>query len=304
MISRDSGALGMQSEYSSKLQVLRELDSAIDFARGFLQLRIVLALGSRGPMTARDISVALGERHKAVLDAVRKLVSKNLIAKEPDGGVDLYKLSDTGAEFYRKLVDVLGFRDFHRVPRGERRMLVSDIAISITRYTHLADAIIALATSRNNTLSINDIADAMKLSLERAKTYIEMFSDRRSGVRLFKKIEKESKILRTIATLLKPLGIKMRTVVEMYRLTEEGLTVFYKQPYYMKYKKSLAAKLITKVFGSAHPRLVLKKMMVLVLLAALVGGGIAIATHSTVIAALTGSLSLAASLLYLGYRAI
>jgi predicted transcriptional regulator len=255
-------------------------------------------------MTARDISVALGERHKAVLDAVRKLVSKNLIAKEPDGGVDLYKLSDTGAEFYRKLVDVLGFRDFHRVPRGERRMLVSDIAISITRYTHLADAIIALATSRNNTLSINNIADAMKLSLERAKTYIEMFSDRRSGVRLFKKIEKESKILRTIATLLKPLGIKMRTVVEMYRLTEEGLTVFYKQPYYMKYKKSLAAKLITKVFGSAHPRLVLKKMMVLVLLAALVSGGIAIATHSTVIAALTGSLSLAASLLYLGYRAI
>jgi hypothetical protein len=72
----------------------------------------------------------------------------------------------------------------------------------------------------------------------------------------------------------------------------------------MKYKKSLAAKLITKVFGSAHPRLVLKKMMVLVLLAALVSGGIAIATHSTVIAALTGSLSLAASLLYLGYRAI
>ena len=299
-----SKAVGFQSEQFLRLQMLRELDSAIDFARGFLQLRIVLALGSRGPMTARDISTSLGERHKAVLDAVRKLITKNLIAKEPDGGIDTYKLSDAGVEFYRKLVEILGVREHYRVPKEERRMLLSDVAMSITKYTHLADAILALGTSRSNALTLSDIADAMKLSPERAKTYIEMFSDRRSGVKLFKKVEKELKMLKLIAALLKPFGIKMRTAVEMYRLTEEGLTVFYKQPYYLKYKKSLAAKIVTKVFGTAHPRLVLKRMTLVTLIAALISSAIALITHNTAAVALTGSLSVASSLLYLGYKAI
>uniref|UniRef100_A0A7J2U525 Uncharacterized protein n=1 Tax=Ignisphaera aggregans TaxID=334771 RepID=A0A7J2U525_9CREN len=303
-MSGDSRAYDVQSECFSRLQVLRELDSAIDFARGFLQLRIVLMLGSRGSMTARDISIALGERYKAVLDAVRKLVAKNLIVKEPDGGVDLYKLSDNGAEFYKKLAAFLGVKEFYRMPRGERKVLILDIATNITRYTHLADAIVALATSRSNTLSLNEIADAMKLSLERAKTYIEMFCSRRNGVRLFRKVEKESRLLRILALLLKPLGIKMKTTVEMYKLSEEGFTVFYKQPYYMKYKRSVAAKLMTKLFGSAHPRLVLKRMSVLVLLTALTCGVISLAIRSSIATALTGSLTLAASLLYLGYKAI
>jgi DNA-binding MarR family transcriptional regulator len=299
-----SKAVGFQSEQFLRLQMLRELDSAIDFARGFLQLRIVLALGSRGPMTARDISASLGERYKAVLDAVRKLITKNLIAKEPDGGIDTYKLSDAGVEFYRKLVEILGVREHYRVPKEERRMLLSDVAMSITKYTHLADAILALGTSRSNALTLSDIADAMKLSPERAKTYIEMFSDRRSGVKLFKKVEKELKMLKLIAALLKPFGIKMRTAVEMYRLTEEGLTVFYKQPYYLKYKKSLAAKIVTKVFGTAHPRLVLKRMTLVTLIAALISSAIALITHNTAAVALAGSLSVASSLLYLGYKAI
>jgi DNA-binding MarR family transcriptional regulator len=299
-----SKAVGFQSEQFLRLQMLRELDSAIDFARGFLQLRIVLALGSRGPMTARDISTSLGERYKAVLDAVRKLITKNLIAKEPDGGIDTYRLSDAGVEFYRKLVEILGVREHYRVPKEERRMLLSDVAMSITKYTHLADAILALGTSRSNALTLSDIADAMKLSPERAKTYIEMFSDRRSGVKLFKKVEKELKMLKLIAALLKPFGIKMRTAVEMYRLTEEGLTVFYKQPYYLKYKKSLAAKIVTKVFGTAHPRLVLKRMTLVTLIAALISSAIALITHNTAAVALTGSLSVASSLLYLGYKAI
>jgi DNA-binding MarR family transcriptional regulator len=299
-----SKAVDFQSEQFLRLQMLRELDSAIDFARGFLQLRIVLALGSRGPMTARDISTSLGERYKAVLDAVRKLITKNLIAKEPDGGIDTYKLSDAGVEFYRKLVEILGVREHYRVPKEERRMLLSDVAMSITKYTHLADAILALGTSRSNALTLSDIADAMKLSPERAKTYIEMFSDRRSGVKLFKKVEKELKMLKLIAALLKPFGIKMRTAVEMYRLTEEGLTVFYKQPYYLKYKKSLAAKIVTKVFGTAHPRLVLKRMTLVTLIAALISSAIALITHNTATVALAGSLSVASSLLYLGYKAI
>ncbi|MEL9940839.1 MAG: hypothetical protein QW348_00365 [Ignisphaera sp.] len=295
-----SGLLGLDS----RLQVLRELDSVIDFARGFLQLRIVLCLGIKGPMTSRDIASVLGERQKSVLDAIRKLVSKGLIVKESDGGLDLYKLSDTGLDFYRKLQNVVGDGWRHRISREERREMILDIASAMTKYTHLMDALIAVATSKNGELPLADIADAMKLSIDRAKTYIEMFSDKRNGVRIFKRVERNSKMLEKLAKILKPLGINIKTSVVVYKITEEGLTIFYKQPYYLKYKKSLASRIVTKIFGSAHPRIVLKRMSIAMLAATLAIAIIALAIRTSLSLALFGSVAFATTLMYIGYKAI
>ena len=291
----------------SRLSVLRELDSFIDFARGWLQLRIVLALGSQGSMPAKDIAAILDERYKAVLDALRKLAAKGLVVKEADGGMDMYRLSDTGLAFYRKLVEVLGAGNIYRVPRvsrEERRDILNDIITNIIRYTHLAEAILALGTAKNFSLTLSDIATAMKLSIERTKTYLDMFCDRKKSVRLFARLEKESKLLKTLAYLLKPLHIKIRTSVEVYRLTDEGLTVFYRLPYYAKYRKSIAAKVISRLFGSAHPRIVLKKLSLASIVAALVSGVATVINPISVLAALTASISLVASLLYLSYKAV
>lgn len=288
----------------SRLQVLRELDSVIDFARGFLQLRIVLCLGLRGSMTSRDIAAVLGERQKSVVDAIRKLVSKGLIIKESDGGLDLYRLSDTGLDFYRRLQSVVGDGWRHRVTKEERREMIVDIAAALTKYTHLMDALIAVATSRDGELSLADIADAMKLGIDRAKTYIEMFSDKRSGIRMFKRVERSSTMLETLAKILKPFGINIKTTVTLYRITEEGLTIFYKQPYYLKYKKSLAGRIVTKIFGSAHPRIVLKRMAMAMLVASLATALITLAFRTPTTVALFGSTTLAATMMYLGYRAV
>jgi predicted transcriptional regulator len=287
----------------NRLHVLRELDSVIDFARGLLQLRIVLCLGLKGSLATRDIALILGERYKSVADAIRKLVVKGIVVKESDGGLDLYRLSDTGLEFYRKLQSVLGDGG-RRILRSERRELIHDIASEMTRYVHLMDALIAVATSRNGELSLADIADAMKLSIDRARTYIEMFSDKRSGVKLFKKVEKESRILKTLSRVLKIFGINMKYTLIAYSVTEEGLSVFYRQPYYLKYKKSLACKIVTKLFGSAHPRLVLKRMSLILLLVTVVIALIAIAIPTSTTAALLTSFAIASSLLYIGYKAV
>jgi len=292
------------SFFNSRLQMLRELDSVIDFARGYLQLRIVLCLGSRNSLSTRDIASLLSERQKSVVDAIRKLVAKGLVARESDGGVDLYKLSDSGLEFYRRLQSIVGDGYRYRVSREERREMVLDIASEMTRYTHLADAIIAIATSKNGELTLADIADAMKLGVDRARTYIEMFSERRGGVRVFKRVEKTSKLLAALAKILKPLKINIKTTTISYRITDEGLAIFYRQPYYLKYKKSLASKIATKVFGSAHPRIVLKKMTLMMLAASLVTSLAALATATPVAIALCGSMTFATSLLYIGYKAV
>ena len=292
------------SSFSSRLQVLRELDSVIDFARGFLQLRIILCLGSKSPLTIRDIASVLGERQKSIFDAIRKLVAKGLVIKESNGGVDLYRLSEAGLEFYTKLQNLVGGEWGQRVSREESRELLHDIASSMSKYVYLADALIAVATSRSGELSLADIADAMKLSIDRAKTYIEMFSDKRSDVRIFRKIERHSKLLEILAKALKPFKINIKTSVVIYRITEDGLSIFYKQPYYLKYKKSLAAKITTRLFGSAHPRLVLKRISMILLLTTLIIGVVAIIIRTPTTSALLGSMAFATSILYIGYKAI
>jgi len=100
--------------YLSKVDVLRELDSLIDFARGSLQLKIILALArSSDGLTARDISDSIGLRYKAVQDSIRKLISKGLVVKESDGVTDVYKLSSEGLGYVTKLVEALnGFKTY------------------------------------------------------------------------------------------------------------------------------------------------------------------------------------------------
>ncbi|RLG77014.1 MAG: hypothetical protein DRO12_03345, partial [Thermoprotei archaeon] len=61
------------SELEHKLNILRALDSEIDFGRGFLQLELVLKLAEAdGGLTPKELALALNQRYKAVIDALRK----------------------------------------------------------------------------------------------------------------------------------------------------------------------------------------------------------------------------------------
>jgi DNA-binding MarR family transcriptional regulator len=293
----------IDSDVNSRLSILRELDSIIDFARGSLQLRIILTLAEKGALSAREIASILNERYKAVLDAIRKLVLKGLVSRDENDS-DVYRLASDGVDFYRKLSTVLNGKTYTRISREERRALLSDIAMNIVRYNHLLDALIALATSRRGEISLNDIADAMKLSIDRAKTYMDIYTEKRYGFKLFRRIEKKSKTLEAISKILKRFGIKIRSSIVLYRITDEGLSIFYKHPYYIKYRKSLASKIATKMFNSSHPRIVLRKMSIYIMLTALIWGAITLYIQTPIAIALEASLVLANTLLYIAYKAI
>jgi len=245
--------------YLSKVDVLRELDSLIDFARGSLQLKIILALArSSDGLTARDISDSIGLRYKAVQDSIRKLISKGLVVKESDGVTDVYKLSSEGLGYVTKLVEALnGFKNLSR-DLGECRALLPDFISNMSLYDYVADAVIAIATSRKGELPLTKIAEAMKLSPERAKSYLDMFSERSSPLRIFKRFERESRVRKLLSKVFSKLnmGIRLSITQQWYRLTDEGMTVFYRHPYYLKYRRSGLSRIATLLIGSAHPRIV------------------------------------------------
>ncbi len=257
--------MNIENEYEahlSKVDILRELDSLIDFAKGSIQLKIIIALAnSRNGLTAKDISMATGLKYKTVQDAIRKLVSKDLVVKESNSAIDMYKLSSKGEEYFSKLIKILnGSSDMFSWRGQSRRVLLPDFINNMVLYDHIADAVIAIATSSNGELPLSKIAEAMKLSPERARSYLDLYSERISPIRLFKRYEKESRIRKIISKILRRLniGIRINVAQPWYRLTDEGMTVFYRHPYYLKYKKSRLSTIVTKLIGSAHPRIVIR----------------------------------------------
>ncbi|MEM0490114.1 MAG: hypothetical protein QXH73_02730 [Ignisphaera sp.] len=265
----------IENTLNTRINILRELDAIIDFARGGLQLNIVMELGRNDDgYTVKDIARILNERPKAVLDAMRKLVVKGLVVKDDKNGYDLYRLSEKGMEFYGRLAKMLGLTEYYRgerVSKAQIKAMVLDIASDLVKYHHIADAVITIATSKNQEASLRTIAEGMKLSVDRAKTYLEMYSENRCPLRLFKKVEKKrSKFIETLMKILNPLlnkiGIKILNNNHMYRLTKEGLMIFYRHPYYVKFKNNLLTQIGSTLFGTLHPRVVIKRATLMVMI--------------------------------------
>ncbi|MEM4966851.1 MAG: helix-turn-helix domain-containing protein, partial [Zestosphaera sp.] len=70
-----------------KIELIKELDTMLDFAKSTAQLEIILYLSSsRKNLTAREIAQALNMKLKTVYDALNKLTSKELVERTNDGG--------------------------------------------------------------------------------------------------------------------------------------------------------------------------------------------------------------------------
>jgi DNA-binding MarR family transcriptional regulator len=65
--------------------IFREVDAAVDFARGWLQLRMLLTVGYLGRCSVDRLVEVLGGRREAVLDSLRKMRAKGLV--EGEGGL-------------------------------------------------------------------------------------------------------------------------------------------------------------------------------------------------------------------------
>jgi Transcriptional regulators len=93
---------------SQRLNRLKSVAALIDISKSTLQIDILLALSNRGEMTPAEISLAIGQRRKAVTDALRKLRNKGLVEPASDEGRSpAYRLTEIGAETVRSLISFL-----------------------------------------------------------------------------------------------------------------------------------------------------------------------------------------------------
>lgn len=225
----------------SSVSVLREVDATVDFARGWLQLRILLVVGSLGRCTVDRLVEIVGERRKAVLDALRKMRTKGLI----EGG-DTLSLSEDGLRIYRTLVSVLSGAFVTSAASRYVRAMTTDLHRDIAKFSYLYDVIVALGTSKGFELPLDTLASITRLSPETLEDYLKPFVE--DEPKLFKRVVKRGKLL------------SRRKVY--YRLTEDGLKVYHRLPEYVKYRGSVAAALLRSLTNSGHPRVVLKRVAI------------------------------------------
>jgi len=222
----------------NSVSALREVDATVDFARGWLQLRILLTVGYLGKCSVDRLVEVLGERRKAVLDSLRKMRAKGLI-----GGEGELFLTEEGRRIYSTLTSVLGGPRRGTAGVGGPRAAVHDIPRDIIRFFYLYDVLVALGTSKGYELPLNTLASVTRLSPATLEDYLKLYVE--DELKLFKRVVRSGR-----------LGGK-RVV---YRLTDEGLKVYHRLPEYVKYRGSIAAAVLRILTRSGHPRITLKRV--------------------------------------------
>lgn len=250
------------------ISILRRIDREIDFARGSLQISILLELGkSVNGLAIRDLAKRLNERNKSIADALRKMMLKNIVEKTRNGNsYEIYMLTEHGQKLYEDLMKVVKGNGFASpIHKRKTNVMPHDFSLELIKKDYINDIVITIATSKKRIVSIKEIAESMGLSIQRAQAYLDMYSGRDAPIRLFKRVETsfldlEEERKKTMPRILKIIGFKKKNNKVFYILTEDGLAVFHRLPFYTKYATSKTAKLIQKLFNSLHPRLVAKRL--------------------------------------------
>ena len=229
-----------ENTYLQRVALLKELDSIVDFSRSSIQLEILLLMALNDkPYSVSEIVNALAERRKAVLDALRKLELKNLIARERcDNDETCYTLSDKGKQFsegLRKLIN-LDNRVYEPALKADMRRLSVNIRLALQRrlveVSYAYKALIALYYAPNNMLSVEHLSRRLNLSSDRVKSYLDLFSV--PPYRLFRRV-------------LKPNGSVY------YLLDDEGMRIASKIPEISKVKSSRLLMFIIRRLGIYDP---------------------------------------------------
>ncbi len=236
-------------EVLKRINSLRELDSTIDIARGWLQFRILLALGFYGGVDVNDLVKILRERRKAVLDALRKMKNKGLV----ENGNSRIVLSDKGMSLYKMITSIIGL-EHHSNGSGSslafkrdkwrNTKIIHDIPRDLSRSFYLYDAIIALGSSKNYELPLSTLSSISKISPEVLDDYLKTYA---------------SPPFRLLRRSIRTRGLLFKQREVYYKLTENGLKVYHKLPDYVKYRNHLGARLLRIISRSGHPRMVLKR---------------------------------------------
>ncbi|MCD6301315.1 MAG: hypothetical protein J7L82_04515 [Staphylothermus sp.] len=188
---------------AEKIQLLRRIDSIIDFNRATAQLRILIALNNE-ERTIDEIVMSTGLKRKTVLDAVRKLEIKGLVEKQGNR----CKLTELGRNIYNALLNVAG-EDPKNIPaKPSLRTTYYEIYDQLLNVVYMLRAVQILGDAGNKPLSLKELAKKINVSQATLNDHISKFVS--GNVKIFEKIydiERNRACLR-----LTELGLKIYTI--------------------------------------------------------------------------------------------
>ncbi|QGA53479.1 winged helix-turn-helix transcriptional regulator [Sulfolobus sp. E5-1-F] len=218
--------------------ILRELDSIVDFARAKLQWDILFFINSKGPSSVSEIAEGTSNSKKAVIDAIRKLIEKELIIKVK---YDVYDLSDKGKQVLNKLNSFTS----HTIPSQNDVDYNNKALVNIenpSQNFYLLE-LIKISLLNNDILPVDKAYKELGISKQTLKYYLELFIKKK----IFKKVNKKNL-----------LGKNTQCIV----LTNEGRKMAYKVPSLIKIKNNLFLRLLLKMTFSISYESALVKLMV------------------------------------------
>jgi DNA-binding HxlR family transcriptional regulator len=278
---------------NERINQLRSIEKLVDISKSTIQIDIMLTL-NKGNKTSAEIAKEIGQRRKAVTDAMRKLRLKGLVnGVEEDQNLksSRYKLTLSGFSCLNTLLELTGsakdhigekighLRDYGAIrnidddpeiqsPSGSLIETQNDInAFPIAAV--VSELILILGTVKGNIMSRKDLANAVGLSEQRTESYIEVYLN--GSTKLFRKYTDAPKIVRLMAKF--GLRSKTKKTETIYGLTNEGIQHFYKLPTYTKLKQSATYKLFSKITFSSQPKNIFKRLNMMLF----VGGATTIA---------------------------
>ncbi|RLE49495.1 MAG: hypothetical protein DRJ33_08210 [Candidatus Methanomethylicota archaeon] len=262
-LERASEVRDVKADLVLKLQKLKSVDDLVDFSRSSLQLEVLLFLGYKKRARLDEMASELGFRRKALGDTLRKLVAKKLVIK---GEKDYFTLTETGERYLSELMDIIGVPGYPKKPissvdkaQERLRFIIEELPTS----SYIYDAIVSLGSAKNHELSLDRLSRIVGLGGLRLQSYLDLFVDAQDkNLRLFRKYHKPTLLSR----ILNKLGFKIKRSKVYYRLSDKGLTVYYRLPHYVKFKHNTFACTLAKLMGSGHPKYLLRQSFLIVCL--------------------------------------
>ena len=227
----------------NRLNKLRMLDSMLDFARASTQLDILIALSDNKPASLDELASRVGRGKRQVADAIRKMLSKGFVRYEERDGEMLIVIDENGLEYLKGVSDILSIniKDAKVVLDSKK----ADVTENIGIYFYAYEALTILGVAQHP-LSLNKLASIMNISPNRLESYLDLFISRDGVQNIFEKVYKIS--YRILSFRHVP-----RTSA-YYKLSELGMKIFYKLPFYIKYKNSIKMRFLMRIMFTPHYR--------------------------------------------------
>lgn len=144
---------------TEKIEVLRRIDSIIDFNRATAQLRILIALdGSKSSVD--ELVRKTGLKRKTILDAVRKLEIKGLVKKDKDK----YVLTTLGRSIYNSLRSIAIGNPTPLPAKPIIKTVYYDTYDQLLSVVYMIKAVRILGKRKNKPMTLKDLAKKVGVS--------------------------------------------------------------------------------------------------------------------------------------------